>query len=136
MKHISKTAISIDSLISQAHHPEAGALVIFSGEARNHHQGKSVDYLEYEAQEQMAESSIAGILSDARQKWPLQVAIAVHRIGKVEISQPAVVVITASAHRNQAYEANRYIIDRIKSESPIWKNEFFSNGQSAWSEPG
>jgi molybdopterin synthase catalytic subunit len=69
----------------------------------------------------------------AKAKWGLSVAIAQHRIGRVEIGETAVVVITASAHRSEAYEANRYIIDRIKQEAPIWKCEHYQDGAKEWS---
>ena len=130
--YISEKKIDLNELINQAHHPEAGGIVIFSGETRNHSNGKKVDYLEYEAHVEMAEKSIAGILEEAMRRWPLKKAMAVHRIGRVDISEPAVVVITVSAHRKQAYEANIFIIDSIKKESPIWKKEFFTDGGASW----
>ncbi|MDH4263752.1 MAG: molybdenum cofactor biosynthesis protein MoaE [Spirochaetia bacterium] len=132
MVHITEKKIIIDELVQKAHHPEAGALVIFSGEARNLHDGKSVTMLEYEAQVEMAEKSIEDILELARNRWPLKIAMAVHRIGKVEISEPAVVVVTAAAHRKEAYEANQFIIDQIKEHAPIWKKESFADGNSKW----
>ena len=75
---------------------------------------------------------IGDILSTARAKWKLQIAVARHRIGKVAIGETAVVVITASAHRSEAFEANRYIIDRIKHEAPIWKCEYYADGTREW----
>src|SRR4029078_9313300 len=93
---------------------------------------KSVSYLEYEAQEIIAAKQIAEILQEAKLKWKLNIAIAQHRIGKVGVSEAAVVVITATPHRREAYEANRYIIDRIKHEVPIWKCEYFADGTKQW----
>lgn len=115
-----------------AHDAKAGAIVLFSGEVRNHHEGQSVDFLEYEAHVEMASKAIFEIIKQAKQKWPLHYVHAQHRIGKVAISESAVVVVTSSAHRDAAYEANRYIIDRIKAEAPIWKKEFFSEGNGVW----
>jgi molybdopterin synthase catalytic subunit len=82
----------------------------------------------------MAEKMIAEILQAAEEKWPLNKAVCVHRAGKVDICGCAVVVITSSAHRSAAYEANRYIIDRVKYEAPIWKHEFFADGTSEWGQ--
>ncbi len=130
--YISEHPLDILSLLSGAHHPKAGAIVLFSGEVRNHNLGRSVDYLEYEAYIPMASKMIREILDEAKAKWPLNIAIAQHRIGKVEVGESAVVVITASPHRREAYEANRYIIDRIKHEVPIWKCEYFSDGTRKW----
>jgi molybdopterin synthase catalytic subunit len=119
-------------LLSKAHHPQAGAIVLFSGDVRNHSNDRSVDYLEYEAQVPMASRMIAEIIDEARSKWQLSIAVAQHRIGKVPVCESAVVVITASAHRHEAFTANRYIIDRIKHEVPIWKCEFFTDGTKQW----
>lgn len=132
MKHLSAYSIDITALLAQAHHPKAGAVVLFSGETRDNSHGKEVDYLEYEAQESIAEKMIADILQLAMQKWQLNIAMAVHRTGKVKVSETAVVVITAAAHRSEAYAANRFIIDKIKHEVPIWKCEYFTDGTKAW----
>lgn len=129
---ISATPIDIAALFGHAHHPAAGAVVLFSGEVRNHNNGQDVLCLEYEAHEAMAEKVIAQIIADACQKWPLNMAIAQHRIGRVGIGETAVVVITATAHRAEAYEANQYIIHRIKHEAPIWKCEYFTDGSKTW----
>lgn len=132
MKHLSSHTIDIPTLLASAHHPKAGAVVLFSGETRDNSHGKEVLYLEYEAQESMAEIMIADILQQAMAKWNLSIAVAVHRTGKVAVSETAVVVITASAHRSEAYAANRFIIDKIKHEVPLWKCEYFKDGSKEW----
>jgi len=132
MQHLSPHTIDIPALLGTAHHPKAGAIVLFSGETRDNSHGKEVAYLDYEANEGMAEKMIAGILQQAKAKWDLNIAVAVHRTGKVAISETAVVVITASAHRSEAYAANRFIIDKIKHEAPIWKCEYFTDGTKEW----
>lgn len=124
--------IDIPALIALAHHPRAGGMVMFSGEVRNHNAGKEVSYLEYEAHVPMAEKMISEILTTAKQQWGLHFACCVHRTGKLEVGESAVVVITSHAHRGESYEANQYIIDRVKHEAPIWKNEFYSDGTSQW----
>jgi molybdopterin synthase catalytic subunit len=129
---LSATPLNVVELLSQAHHPRAGAVVLFSGEVRNHNNGMEVNYLEYEAHQAMATKMIKAIIADARQKWPLNIAIAQHRTGKVSIGETAVVVITASPHRSEAYAANQYIIDRIKHEATIWKCEYFTDGSKQW----
>jgi molybdopterin synthase catalytic subunit len=126
------TPLNVAELFAQAHHPQAGAVVLFSGEVRNHNNGIGVMYLEYEAHEVMAEKMIKSIIADAREKWPLNIAIAQHRTGKVSVGETAVIVITASAHRSEAYAANEYIIDRIKHEATIWKCEHFDDGTQLW----
>ncbi len=132
MKHLSAHTIDIAALLAMAHHPKAGAVVLFSGETRDSSHGKEVSYLEYEAQEALAEKMMADILQQAKEKWPLNIAMAVHRTGKVAVSETAVVVVTACAHRSEAYAANRFIIDKIKHEAPIWKCEYFTDGSKEW----
>jgi len=124
--------IDLVGLLAAGHHPAAGAVVLFSGEVRESNLGRAVAYLEYEAQVLLAEKMIGEILSEAKEKWRLSVAIAQHRIGRVEIGETAVVVITASPHRSEAYTANRHIIDRIKHEAPIWKCEHYQDGTKEW----
>ena len=130
--HISSDSLDPAALLSRAHHPKAGAVVLFSGEVRNNNAGKAVAYLEYEAHVSMASKMISSILLEAKAKWSLNIALAQHRIGKVEVGDTAVVVITSSAHRKEAYAANRFIIDKIKHEVPIWKCEYFVDGTKEW----
>jgi molybdopterin synthase catalytic subunit len=124
--------LDMAGMLAAAHHPGAGAVVLFSGEVRDRNLGREVTFLEYEAHGPLAEKMIGDILSTARAKWKLHIAVARHRIGKVAIGETAVVVITASAHRSEAFEANRYIIDRIKHEAPIWKCEYYADGTREW----
>jgi molybdopterin synthase catalytic subunit len=130
--YISADPIDMAGLLAAAHHPGAGAVVLFSGEVRDNNKGLAVAFLEYEAYRPLAEKMIGEILTEAREKWKLHIAVAQHRIGKVAIGDTAVVVITASAHRSEAYAANRFIIDRIKHEAPIWKCEHYTDGTKEW----
>lgn len=132
MELITNQPIDLNVLLAEAHHPEAGAIVLFSGEARISNFGKSVQWLEYESFEPLAAKMISDIVNQAIVKWDLKFASCVHRVGKVGISEPAVCVITASPHRKEAYTANQYIIHRVKHEVPIWKKEIFSDGTFAW----
>jgi molybdopterin synthase catalytic subunit len=130
--HISTQKIDVFELYIQAKNAASGAIVMFSGDVRNLNKGTEVLDIDYEAYVPCAEKTIAAILADAHNKWDLQTAICVHRIGKVEICETAVAVFTSSAHRKEAYAANRYIIDRVKQEAPIWKHEFFADGTSEY----
>jgi len=129
---LSADPLDIVGLLSGAHHPGAGAVVLFSGEVRDSNKGQAVLGLEYEAYGPLAEKLIGEILAEARGKWQLHIAVAQHRVGRVAVGDSAVVVITASAHRSEAYAANRYIIDRIKHEAPIWKCEHYADGTKEW----
>jgi len=130
--YISENTLDMVELIGRAQHPKAGAVVLFSGDVRNTSIGKEVAYLEYEAHVSMASKMIEKILHEARTRWSLTFAIAKHRIGKVQVGESAVVVITSSPHRKEAYMGNRFIIDKIKHEAPIWKCEYFTDGTKEW----
>jgi molybdopterin synthase catalytic subunit len=130
--YISDQPLDIVGLLGKSHDPKAGALVLFSGDVRDNNLGKEVSYLEYEAHSSLAAKMIEEILQEAIEKWNLTLAVAQHRIGKVSVAESAVVVITASIHRKEAYLANRHIIDRIKHEVPIWKYEVFADGTKQW----
>lgn len=124
--------LDLSAILKEVHHPAAGAVVLFSGETRNQSKGREVSFLEYEAHETMASKMICDILAEASARWDLKIAFAQHRTGRVHVMESAVVVVTASAHRSEAYAANRYIIDRIKHEAPIWKYEYFADGTNEW----
>ena len=134
MIHLTRNEIDLNEMVKLARHPAAGGLVIFSGDTRNHNKGKEVSYLEYESHEAIAEKMIADILNEATERWELHRAFCQHRLGRVNISESAVVVVTSSSHRKAAYESNRYIIDAVKSTVPVWKNEFFADGTVKWSD--
>lgn len=129
---ITEAPIDTNTLLAQAHHAEAGGIVLFSGIVRNHHAGRAVAYLEYEAFEALALPVMKEIVTKAIQQWSLSHAHCTHRIGRLEIGESAIVVVTAHAHRAAAYAANQFIMDSIKAEAPIWKNEFYVAGGSQW----
>lgn len=134
MKHLQYNDLNYSELFENFRHPNSGAVVLFSGEVRDNNKGKKVTHLEYEAYEPMANKMIDEILEVAKNRFQLNNAVCVHRLGKVEISGCAVVVITGAGHRREAYDANRYIIDRVKNEVPIWKHEYFADGTSEWGQ--
>lgn len=130
---ISADPLDLNLLLKAAQDPKAGAVVIFSGEVRNHNVGRAVLHLDYEVYEELATKMIREVTATAIEKFNLHKAVCVHRSGKVGISESAVVVITASSHRKEAYKANEYIIEVVKHEAPIWKREYFTDGTSSWS---
>ena len=133
-QHITQQKIDTEALLATAYHQAAGAVVLFLGNIRNHHLGDAVEQVYYEAHLKMAEASIVKILVDAKKKWALHYAHSVHRVGTLKVSETAVLVVTSASHRQESYQANRYIIDRIKQESPIWKKESLADGSQRWSE--
>ena len=132
--HAGLSSVDLDPLdvLTRVKHPGCGGLVLFSGEVRDHNQGQRVLRLEYEAYESMARRVIGEILAEAAERWPLRTAACVHRTGGLEPGQGAVLVAVAAPHRKEAYEANQYIISRVKHEAPIWKKEVYEDGSYAW----
>ncbi|MGB6221145.1 molybdenum cofactor biosynthesis protein MoaE [Haloferula sp.] len=112
--------------------PASGGYCSFEGWVRNHHQGRAVDRLEYEAYPLLAEKEGNRIINEAREKFEIVHAVCIHRTGEVEIGGLAVVVSVSSHHRAAAFDACRYIIDEVKARVPIWKKEYFSDGSNGW----
>lgn len=112
--------------------PAAGGFCSFEGWVRNHHQGRAVLSLEYEAYRSLAEKEGARILAEAKEKFGIRQAVCHHRVGALGIGELAVVVCVSSAHRDAAFDACRYIIDEVKFRVPIWKKEHFADGESGW----
>ncbi|MCT4640853.1 MAG: molybdenum cofactor biosynthesis protein MoaE [Bacteriovoracaceae bacterium] len=109
-----------------------GGIVYFQGVVRNHNDGKDVTSLEYEAYDSMGIKIGKNIVADAIKKFGIEDAYCIHRTGHLKLNDTAVWVITTSHHRKEAYDANQYIIDRIKSEVPIWKKEHYVNEEPVW----
>ena len=125
--------LSLDALLAEVTGPEMGGVVTFTGIVRNHARGESIDHLEYEAYAPMAEKEMRKIVDAVRERWP-QVRIAMsHRIGRLALGDPAVMIAAASPHRAEAFEACRFAIDTLKKTVPIWKKEFATSG-SYWVE--
>ena len=131
--HVSVGAAPIDpsALLTLVTEPGAGAVVIFLGVVRESNLGRRVEYLEYEAYVEMAEAKLRQVVAEARQRWPkVRRVAAVHRTGNLGLGQTAVFVAAGAPHRDDgAFEAARYIIDRIKEIVPIWKKEAWANGE-------
>ncbi len=125
---ISETALDEAEVAARVEGPDAGGVVSFVGRVRDHARGHSIEHLEYEAYPAMAEREMEKIVEEAAQKWPgTRVAIA-HRVGRLEIGDAAVVVVAASAHRGEAFDACRFAIDTLKVTVPIWKREVATDG--------
>ena len=105
----------------------AGAIVPFVGIVRNNARGQSVTHLEYQAYGAMAEAEMRRIAGEANERWNCACALA-HRTGRLEIGEASLVVAVASAHRVEAFEACRWVVDEIKLRVPVWKKEHAANG--------
>lgn len=116
-------------------HPAAGAFVAFEGWVRNHNEGRSVLALDYQAYAALAEAQGEDLVATAITRFGLHAAVAIHRVGALQIGDCAVWVGVSASHRGAAFDACRWIIDSIKRDVPIWKNEHYADGESGWLHP-
>ncbi|HEV2423554.1 MAG TPA: molybdopterin converting factor subunit 1 [Terriglobia bacterium] len=130
---LTREAIPTTRLAGELKEPEDGAVVVFEGIVRNHLGGRRTLYLEYEAYESMAVKKMQEIGSEARAKFRIDRIGIIHRLGRIEIGETSVAIIVTAEHRAAAFDACRYLIDRLKQMVPIWKKEFFEDG-SIWAE--
>lgn len=126
---ITSEEIDVNKVISSVIRPEAGAINTFIGTVREFTGEKQTVSLQYEAYPSMAEKQLKRIGGEIREQWPAVQTSIVHRIGKLAISDIAVVIAVASPHRAESYEASRYAIERIKEIVPIWKKEYWTDGE-------
>lgn len=114
---LTREPLRLDPLLDAVRDPRAGAVVTFSGVTRE------VDHLDYEAYAEMAEERMEAIVAGAVARHGLCVAAVAHRVGRVPLSEPSVLVAVSAPHRGEAFAGGREIIDRLKAEAPIWKKE-------------
>lgn len=126
---VTEAPLSADEVASRVTNPYSGATLVFVGTVREWTKGKRTTYLHYEAYPEMAVAQMAVIGREIEQRWPgAQVAI-VHRVGRLEVTEPSVVIAVATPHRADAFEACRYAIERLKQIVPIWKKEIWEDGE-------
>ena len=136
MVSLTHNPIDVAPLVAQASQPAAGAVVAFVGVTRQFTEDRETDQLAYEAYESMAEAKLAELEAAARKRWPLVECLVVHRLGEVPVTEASVAVVVSSPHRRVAFEAAEWLIDTLKQDVPIWKQEHFTNGTTEWVHPG
>ena len=134
MSCLTTEPLQLDRLLARVRSPERGGIATFIGMVRNHHEGRRVVRLEYSAYDTMADAECQRIVAEAEDRLPVRVAVE-HRLGSLEVGDVAVIVAAAAAHRAQAFDACRFVIEELKRRVPVWKREFFADGSSAWVEP-
>lgn len=129
---ITTEEVSVDKVVARLADPAIGAVATFVGVVRGTTEGREVHYLEYEAYPEMTEETLRQIGDEIRARWEAihEVAI-VHRVGRLQVGEIAVVIALSAAHRQQVFDALRYSIDRLKEIVPIWKKEVWTDGE-AW----
>lgn len=126
---ISSKPLDLQQCIDWVMSPDCGGIDVFIGTVRNVTKGKTVLKLEFEAYEKMAVNELQKIAQQSFEKWPVQKVLIHHRTGILQIGEIPVIIAVAAAHRDAAFEACRYIIDTLKQTVPIWKKEFFEDGE-------
>ncbi len=124
-------ALCADDVLRWSVLPGCGAQVLFSGTVRDHAEGRTgVTQLEYEAYMSAAEARLADVVAEARRRWPDLGRVALlHRVGRLEVGECSVLVVTSAPHRDAAFESARWCIDTLKETVPIWKRETWEGGE-------
>ncbi len=130
---LTRDPIDAEKLVVAAKKDEDGAVVVFDGIVRNNSRGRQTLYLDYEAYEEMALKQMDELAREARAKFGVRRVTIIHRLGRLHVGETSVLIVVASAHRAQAYEASRWLIDTLKKTVPIWKKETFVDG-SVWAD--
>ena len=130
---VSDLPINREELVKSVESHEAGAIAVFDGVVRNNADGKKVLRMKYEAHKEMAENMMEELAEKTMKKYPVLGVAIQHRTGMLEIGESSVTIAVSSAHRAEAFEACRYVIDTLKVTLPIWKKEYFEEG-SDWVE--
>ena len=126
---LSSDQLSLDAAVGEVNRDEAGAVATFTGTVRNRSRDRAVLYLEYEAYEGMAEGAMATLAAELGARYSLCGIAIHHRVGRVEIGQPSVVVAVSAPHRGDALAACKDAIDTLKQTVPLWKKEVYVGGE-------
>lgn len=134
MAELTRDPIAIERLLAAAARPECGAVTLFLGTTRDHHEGRRVVRLEYEAYERMARAALEAIERDACARFAIAACAIVHRLGVVPPAEASVAVAVSAAHRAAAFDACRWAMDELKRSVTIWKKEQYADGGADWVE--
>jgi MoaE-MoaD fusion protein len=131
---LTEEPLDAEAITDLVRRPDHGAVLVFWGTVRNHHDARPVTALTYDAYRSMATARLAAVVEDLEAgEVPIRAAI-VHRLGRVEAGEPSVVIAVSSPHRDAAYQASRTALERLKAEVPIWKKEHYADGDAVWRE--
>jgi molybdopterin synthase catalytic subunit len=136
MIEITEAPIDHAAVTERVRSNRAGAVVSFLGTVRELTGDRRTASLDYEAYPEMARKKLAELEAEARGRWPIVEVAIVHRVGHLDLGEVSVVVAVSCPHRDQAFEACRWLIDTLKQVIPIWKKETWSDGTEEWVHPG
>ncbi len=121
--------LSAQACLDFATNDKAGGTAAFIGTIRNNTQGRQVRHLDFEAYQPMAIKEMQKIADTVQEKWKALKVVIHHRLGRLEIGEVAVIIVVSTPHRKAAFEACEYAIDTLKETVPIWKKEYFEDGE-------
>lgn len=136
MIQLTDQAIDYHALTESVRSPRSGAVVLFLGTVREMTGERQTVALDYDAYPEMAEAKLQELVEEARQRWPIDMVGIVHRLGHLELGEISVAVAVSCPHRQQAFEAGKHLIDRLKEVVPVWKKENWADGTTEWVHPG
>ena len=136
MISITREPIDYAALTELVRSDQAGAVVLFLGTVRELTGGRQTVALDYEAYPGMAEKLLGEVESEARARWPIINVALAHRLGHLGLGDISVAIAVSCPHRDQAFEAGRFLIDTLKVKVPIWKKENWADGTTEWVHPG
>lgn len=133
---LTKATIDIESVLASVRTTSAGAVVLFLGTTREMTANRRTTRLAYEAHESLAVTELNRLASEARHRWPDLLAISIqHRLGVVDLGEVSIAIGVSAPHRESAFEAGKWLIDRAKESVPIWKQEHWEDGTQEWIHP-
>lgn len=132
MIELTEHEIDVGKTYRRLDDPACGAAVVFVGRVRDHHEGRGVAQIHYTAYADMVRAEGACVLEEACAQFQIQQSLIIHRVGPHAIGDISVVVGVASVHRTDSFAAAEWIMDEVKKRLPVWKEEFYTEGDCAW----
>lgn len=129
---ITRMALDVNKAMAAIADPAHGAMDMFVGTVRDHHEGRAVTGITYDVHEMLAQKILQAICEEARQQWPQTCYYAAHFHGELSVGGISVLIAVGSAHRAESFAACRYVIEEIKKRLPVWKQEHYAEGKSGW----
>jgi molybdopterin synthase catalytic subunit len=127
--------IDVAGLMAEVQSSDFGAVSLFAGTVRDMNDGRNVTAIDYSAYTSMAESELASIIAEAKDRFGVSAIVVEHRVGALEIGDVSVAIVAAHAHRAPALDCTRFVIEEIKQRVPIWKREHYADGTREWIDP-
>ncbi|MCC5859496.1 MAG: molybdenum cofactor biosynthesis protein MoaE [Ectothiorhodospiraceae bacterium] len=134
MQWMTEDPLDLDALLQETEDDACGALVVFAGTVRNHHEGKGVSGMSYSAYKPMADRVLKELEQETLERFPVEQCRIMHRTGNLAIGEASVLVVVRSHHRADAFDAARYAIDTLKVRLPVWKHDEYTDGTRAYQD--